>query len=62
MKKLIWGKDIGCLSCIYFNIYKWATCKAFLGGIPHQIISCEIEHDKPLPDQDNDIVFEPIKE
>lgn len=36
-------------------------CKAFPDGIPDKIIDGSIVHDKPLPDQENDIVFEPIE-
>jgi hypothetical protein len=36
-------------------------CKAFQNGIPREIIYEGQPHTKPLPDQNNDIVFEPIK-
>lgn len=38
------------------------TCMAFPKGIPEGIILGEINHNEPLPDQDNDIVFEPKTE
>jgi len=38
------------------------TCKAFPNGIPESIYYDGEDHSKPLPDQNNDIVFEPIKE
>lgn len=60
MSKLIWAKDIGCLACKNLNINKFGTCQAFPDGIPHQIVSGEIEHIKPLSDQDNNIVFESV--
>ena len=37
------------------------NCKAFLKGIPDSIAYGENDHTKPLPDQENDIVYEPIK-
>ena len=61
-KKLQWGRDIGCLSCKNFNPGKWGTCKAFPEGIPHQIVSGEMEHSEPVEDQENDIVYEQITE
>ena len=37
------------------------TCEAFPAGIPEEILTGENDHTKPLPDQENDIVYEPIK-
>lgn len=37
------------------------TCQAFPNGIPEKILLGENNHSKPLKDQDNDIVFEPIE-
>ena len=34
-------------------------CTAFPEGIPNEILSGENDHTKPLPEQGNDIVFEP---
>ncbi len=36
------------------------SCKAFLKGIPSEIAYGNNLHLKPLPKQDNDIIFEPI--
>ena len=36
------------------------TCNAFKDGIPDEILGGENDHSKPLPEQDNDIVFEAI--
>lgn len=36
------------------------TCLAFPDGIPDEILNGDNDHSKPLPNQDNDIVFEPI--
>jgi hypothetical protein len=35
------------------------TCKAFPEGIPQKILSGEIIHKSPLPNQKNDIVLAP---
>ena len=37
------------------------TCEAFPEGIPNVIAYGENDHTKPLPDQENDIVYEPIE-
>jgi len=34
------------------------VCLAFMDGIPSDIVTGENPHEKPTPDQDNDIVFE----
>lgn len=38
------------------------TCQAFPNGIPNEILIGENDHSKPLPEQANDIVFEPEKD
>ena len=38
------------------------SCKAFPDGIPREISYEGNKHSEPLPDQDNDIVFEPIED
>ena len=56
---------MSCLGCNNFNFKNWkrgASCKAFPKGIPRIIANGEVDHSKPLPDQGNDIVFEPIEE
>lgn len=35
-------------------------CLAFIDGIPKDILLGDNDHSNPLPNQDNDIVFEPI--
>ena len=35
---------------------------AFPKGIPTDVFRGIIEHNKPLPEQENDIVFEPVEE
>ena len=47
-----------CSSCKHFDRAE-GGCTAFPDGIPDEITSGENDHTKPLPDQGNDIVFEP---
>lgn len=51
--------NIICLKCK--NYIKNGKCKAF-EEIPLEIINGDNDHSKPLPDQKNDIIFEPINE
>ena len=53
--------DLVCFNCKNFRIFE-GGCNAFPDGIPSEITSGENEHSKPLPDQENNIVFEPIEE
>lgn len=46
-----------CFKCKHFRPIR-GGCDAFPGGIPDKILQ-ENEHDKPLPEQKNKIVFEP---
>lgn len=46
-----------CFKCKHFDI-ETSKCKAFKGDIPNEILSGIDLHKKPLPEQDNDIVFE----
>ncbi|WP_339374355.1 cytoplasmic protein [Oscillatoria nigro-viridis] len=53
----------GCRGCRhYLRVYinGIPTCRAFPEGIPPIIIVGK-EHTKPLPDQDNTIVYEPAE-
>lgn len=59
MTEIVEQKNPSCLMCANFNNL---TCKAFPNGIPQEILIGENEHTKPLPDQENNIVFEPINE
>ena len=52
--------DSQCQRCK--NYRKKVTCLAFPKQIPDDILIDKFDHKKPLPDQDNDIVFEKIKE
>ena len=50
----------GCLNCKYYILnYK---CVAFIDGIPIKIVNGENDHKNPLPQQNNDIVFEPVNQ
>nr|AKH47394.1 hypothetical protein [uncultured marine virus] len=46
-----------CFNCKNFNEFQ-GNCKAFLNGIPYGVGTI-YEHLKPLPGQNNNIVFEP---
>ena len=47
-----------CFNCIYYR--SQLKCQAFPNGIREEILLAEFKHTKPLPNQKNDIVFEPI--
>jgi len=51
-------KDLICFNCKHKNDYS-TGCKAFKNGIPDEIILSNL-HDKPLPNQGNDLVFEKL--
>ena len=57
-----WELDSGsesisiCINCK--NYLSGLTCKAFTEGIPDEILNGDNNHSKPLPDQENNIVFE----
>jgi hypothetical protein len=52
------AKDLVCFKCKHFD-YINGGCTAFPDGIPDEITSGENEHAKSLPEQENNIVFEP---
>lgn len=60
MTKQQWNSVL-CLACKHFNEQKYGACEAFPEGIPHVIISNEIDHFIMLEGQSNDLVYEPIK-
>ncbi len=49
-----------CFKCKHFSIAT-STCTAFPKEIPDEILNGNNDHTEPLPDQGNDIVFEPAK-
>jgi len=51
-----------CWDCRHKNDPFDNKCKAFPKGVPTSILSGKSKHTKKHPDQDNDIVFEPMKE
>jgi len=51
--------DLKCRNCKNYISLKY--CNAFMRGIPNEIYLGFNDHSKPLPDQNNDIVFEEIK-
>jgi hypothetical protein len=49
-----------CFNCSnYIEKKNKFICLAFADGIPDEILLGENDHSKPLPEQGNDIVFEP---
>ena len=54
-------KEPICTSCRHYD-WETSTCAAFPDGIPDVIFEGDNKHSKPLPDQQNKIVFEPIDE
>lgn len=48
-----------CVNCKHFIKNGW-FCKAFENGIPKIILTGQNNHEKPLPEQKNNIVFEKI--
>ncbi|MDR1563888.1 MAG: hypothetical protein LBS74_02915 [Oscillospiraceae bacterium] len=50
--------DLQCNKCK--NYFGFGKCKAFPEKIPPELLSDEIKHNKPYPN-DNGIVFEPKK-
>jgi len=51
--------DLICVSCKNYNVEK-QTCLAFPKQIPDEIWIGLDNHETPLPNQENNIVFEPI--
>jgi len=58
--KRVWASAL-CWGCRHLNQKEVGVCKAFPGGIPHAIISNEVDHFTPLKGQPNDLVYEPKK-
>jgi len=52
-----------CMKCKNYlrDDFDGLNCNAFPKGIPDEILFGENDHTTPLPDQGNDIVFEPIE-
>lgn len=51
--------DLICIKCKHYN-HKKNNCEAFKVEIPHEIYVGLNDHSKPLPNQKNNIIFEPI--
>lgn len=58
------GLNPVCLKCKHYHStnFEGFTCDAFPDGIPDELFFEGEKHIKPLPEQDNGIVFEPIEE
>lgn len=52
--------DLICIKCKNYNVIT-NICKAFNEEIPYEIYVGLNDHSAPLPNQDNDIVFEPLE-
>lgn len=50
-----------CFKCKHYD-ETTATCKAFINEIPDVIYYGDNDHSRPLPEQENNIIFEPINE
>jgi len=48
-----------CTICKHFK-YSEFNCIAFPKGIPDEILTGKNDHSKPLPNQGNDIIYEPF--
>jgi hypothetical protein len=49
-----------CRFCLHLhNLMGKLTCNAFPEGIPPEIASGRIIHNKPFPGQENDLTFDP---
>ena len=46
--------DLICFKCKHWSLI---GCAAFPEGVPDEILLTNV-HDKPLPEQDNDLVFQ----
>lgn len=53
------AKELICLRCKHFDEFG-GGCEAFPAGIPQEIVNGDNMHEKPLEDQGNEIVFEPL--
>ena len=52
------AQSLQCAECEHF--YGFLTCAAFPEGIPHEIVTGEVDHTEPY-EGDNGIRFEPIE-
>ena len=51
--------DLLCIQCMHYNKEN-NNCSAFPDIIPYEIYAGPNDHSKPLPEQENNIIFEPI--
>ena len=61
MKEYFFTEDgirvpFGCIPCLYFD-HKTRNCPAFPEGIPEEIGTGKLHHDRVLPGQVGDFVF-----
>ena len=48
------------MKCV--NYIKYLSCKAFVEGIPEDILNGKFDHTRKFPGQTTDILFEAIEE
>lgn len=57
-------KPLLCIKCKYLikgiDNKTNHSCSAFPNGIPIEILNGSVDHTKPLPGQDNNIIYEPV--
>lgn len=53
--------NLVCFNCKHFRLFEQG-CDAFPNGIPDVITIGDNKHQKPLPNQGNNIVFEELNE
>lgn len=61
LKEIMEAFNLVCFKCKHMENWDGFGCEAFPNGIPDEIVSGHNKHTKPLPDQGNNIVFEPIE-
>jgi hypothetical protein len=54
-----WFTEPICFKCAHFDREK-LNCAAFPVEIPDEILQGDNNHTKPLPEQKNNIIFQPI--
>jgi hypothetical protein len=57
------NKACPCIDCKHLDSNgEELFCAAFPDGIPDEILSGENKHTAPLPEQNNNVIYQPIEE